>query len=150
MATFTPYDDGGYELSKRDIEYDYGQQSTQNAYGRFLSQQRGSRQLGDMSRNFGQSYAPYKAQFGNRGLAGPGVNSGVQRQAMSNFAGNYLRDYGRSQQDLTQQLQQFDLNQNNLTAFRQQSLADIEAQKAQQIANDAAALDYLRQLVGGL
>jgi hypothetical protein len=29
-------------------------------------------------------------------------------------------------------------------------LADIEAQKAQQIANDARALEYLRSLVGGI
>ena len=150
MATFSPYNAGAYERQKRDIEYDYGQQATTNAYGRFLSQQRGERSLGDTSRMFGRAYPSYKAQFGQRGLGGPGIRSGVQQQAMSNYAGDYLRDYGRQQQDLTQQLQQFDLNQQNLDAFKQQSLADLEAQKAEQIANDANALEYLRQLVGGL
>ena len=150
MATFTPYDAGGYERQKRDVEYDYGTQSATTAYGRFLSQQRGQRGLGDMSRQFGNSYAPYKAQFGQRGLAGNGIQSGVQQQAMSNYVGDYARNYGYAQQDLTQQLQQYDMNQNNLSAFHQQSLADIEAQKAQAIANDAQALEYLRQLVGGL
>ncbi len=150
MATFSPYNQGSYERQKRDVEYDYGQQTAQNAYGRFLSQQRGQRTLGDMSMNFQRGYSPYKASFGQRGLSGSGIQSGVQRQAMGNFVGDYLRDYGYANQDLTQQLQQYDLNQQNLNAFRQQSLADIEAEKAQQIANDAQALEYLRQLVGGL
>lgn len=150
MATFSPYNAGAYERQKRDIEYDYGNQATTNAYGRFLSQQRGERSLGDTSRAFGRSFPTYKAQFGQRGLSGPGVQSGVQQQAMSNYTGDYLRDYGRQQQDLTQNLQQFDLTQQNLDAFKQQSLADLEAQKAEQIANDANALEYLRQLVGGL
>jgi hypothetical protein len=150
MATFSPYDAGAYERQKTGIEYDYGNQSATNAYGRFLSQQRGERGLGDMTRNFQQGYAPYKAQFGQRGLAGGGINSGVQHQAMQNYAGDYMRNYGYQAQDLTQQLQNFDLNQSNLDAFHQQSLTDLEAQKAQQIANDAQAIEYLRQLVGGL
>jgi hypothetical protein len=150
MATFSPYDAGAYERQKRDVEYDYGNQAATNAYGRFLSQQRGERGLGDMTRTFQQGYAPYKSQFGARGLAGGGVQSGVQQQAMSNYAGDYMRNYGYGAQDLTQQLQQYDLNQTNLDAFRQQSLADIEANKAQAIANDAQAIEYLRQLVGGL
>lgn len=150
MATFSPYNAGAYERRKRDIEYDYGNQATTNAYGRFLSQQRGERSLGDLSRGFGRAYPSYRAQFGQRGLAGPGIASGVQRQAMGNYVGDYTRQYGQMAQDLTQQLQQFDLSQQNLDAFRQQSLADLEAQKAEQIANDASALEYLRQLVGGL
>ena len=150
MAVFSPYDAGNYERQKRDVEYDYGNQVATNAYGRFLSQQRGERGLGDMTRNFQQGYAPYKAQFGQRGLAGPGVNSGVQQQAMGNYVGDYARNYGWGQQDLTQQLQQYDQQRMGFDAFRQQSLADIEAQKAQQIANDAQALEWLRQMVGGL
>jgi hypothetical protein len=150
MATFTPYDAGAYERQRRDVEYDYGTQAATNAYGRFLSQQRGERNLGEMNRGFERSYAPYKAQFGMRGLAGPGIQSGVQQQAMSNYVGDFMRNYGWAQQDLTQQLQGYDMNQNNLDAFHQQYLADLEAQKAQQIANDAQAIEYLRQLVGGL
>ena len=150
MATFTPYDAGAHQRAQRDIEYDYGNQSATNAYGRFLSQQRGERGLGEMNRQYQRQYPTYKAQYGQRGLAGAGVQSGVQRQAMSNYVGDFMRNYGWQQQDLTQQLQQYDMQQNNLNAFRQQSLADLEAQKAQQIANDAQAIEYLRQLVGGL
>jgi hypothetical protein len=103
-----------------------------------------------MNRQYQRSYPTYRAQFGQRGLSGPGINSGVQRQAMSNYAGDYMRNYGWAQQDLTQQLQQYDQAQRGFDSLRQRSLADLEAQKAQQIANDAQALEYLRSLVGGL
>jgi hypothetical protein len=150
MATFTPYDSGSYERQKSAVEYDYGNNMATNAYGRFLGQQRGQRTLGDMSTNFGRAYPKYRAQFGQRGLAGPGVHSGVQHQAMTNYLGDYARDYGRAQQDITQADQQFGLNEQRLGAFRQQSLTDIEAAKANSIANDAQALEYLRNLVGGI
>src|SRR5262245_21468276 len=150
MATFSPYNAGAYERQKRDIEYDYSTQAATNAYGRFLSQQRGERTLGDLRRGFQREIPSYRATFGQRGLAGPGIQSGVQRQSMANYVGDYMRQYGQTAQDLTQQLQQFDLTEQQLGAFRQQSLADLEAQKAEQIANDAQAIEYLRQLVGGL
>jgi hypothetical protein len=144
------YNSGDYERQKSAVEYDYGNQTATNAYGRFLGQQRGQRTLGDMSQNFQRSYPHYRAQFGQRGMAGPGIHSGVQQQAMTNYLGDYAQQYGRAQQDITQEQQQFDLNDQRLGAFRQQSLQDIEAQKAQSIANDAQALEYLRNLVGGI
>lgn len=144
------YNSGAYERQKNQVEYDYGNQVATNAYGRFLGQQRGSRQLGDMTQNFQRSYPGYRAQFGQRGMAGPGIRSGVQHQAMSNYLGDYAQQYGRAQQDITQEQQQFDLNDQRFGAFRQQALNDIEAEKAAQIANDAQAIEYLRQLVGGI
>jgi hypothetical protein len=150
MATFTPYNAGDYERQKTNIEYDYGNNVATNAYGRFLGQQRGSRNLSDMSSTFGRQMPKYKAQFGQRGMSGPGVSSGVQHQAMSNYIGDYAQQYGRAQQDMTQEAQQYDLKEQQYGAFRQQSLNDLEAQKANQIANDAKALEYLRNLVGGI
>jgi hypothetical protein len=57
---------------------------------------------------------------------------------------------GRAQQDLTGELQQADMRQGQYDAWRQQSLAAIEAEKAQAIANDAQNIEWLRQMVGGL
>jgi len=143
-------DYGGYERQKNDASYRYGTESATNAYGRFISQQRGNRKLGDMNRSFGRQMPSYKAQFGQRGLSGPGVQSGVMQNSMNNYLGDYSRGYGRQQQDNTQQLQQYDLNQDNLTSWHQQEMGNIEAQKAQAIAMDAAQIDALKQLVGGL
>lgn len=143
-------DYGGYERQKTDASYRYSTESANNAYGRFISQQRGNRQLGDMSRSFGRQMPQYKSQFAQRGLAGAGINSGVMQQSMGNYLGDYARGYGRQQQDNTQQLQQYDLNQDNLTAWHQQQMGNIEGQKARDIAMDASQIQALKALVGGL
>ena len=141
---------GDYERQKNDASYRYGTESATNAYGRFISQQRGNRSLGGMSRSFGRQMPNFKSQFGQRGMSGPGVQSGVMQRSMNNYLGDYARNYGRQQQDNTQQLQQYDLNQDNLNSWHQQELGNIEGQKAQDIATDAAQIDALKQLVGGL
>ncbi len=147
---YNPPDYGGYERQKADVDYQYGSDSATNAYGRFLSQQRGRRSLGDMSRSFGRQTPKQVSSFGQRGLSGGGITSGAMNQSMRNYVGDYARQYGRQQQDNTMELQQYDLNQANMDAWRQQSLAGIEAQKANDIAAAAENLEYLRELVGGL
>jgi hypothetical protein len=141
---------GNYERQKADVNYKYGTEATSNAYGRFISQQRGQRGLGDSYRGYQRQFPQQTAQFGRRGLSGSGVSSGVMRNSMNNFVGDFARNYGRQQQDLTQNLQQFDLGQVNLDAWRQQQMQAIEAQKQRDIANDASQLEYLRSIVGGL
>jgi hypothetical protein len=141
---------GNYERQRADVNYKYGTESTTNAYGRFISQQRGERGLNDSYRGYQRQFPQQTSQFGRRGLSGNGVSSGVMQNSMNNFVGDFGRNFGRQQQDLTQELQQYDFGQVNLDAWRQQQMQGIEAQKQRDIANDAAQLDYLRQIVGGL
>jgi hypothetical protein len=152
MATdgYSIPDYGGYERQRGDITYKYSQDAATNAYGRFISQQRGQRTLGDMSQAYGRAYPGYKAQFGQRGLSGGGVNSGAMQRSMNQYVGDYARDYGRAQQDQTAELQQYDLQQRNLDQWRNQALQDIETQKAQDIANAALNLQYWKQAMGGI
>ena len=147
---YTPPAYGDYQRQKADTQYKYGQDSVTNAYGRFISQQRGQRGLNDSYQGYQRQFPQQTSQFGRRGLAGGGINSGVMKNSMNNFIGDFARDYGRQQQDMTQTLQGYDLNQNNLNGWRDQQMAAIEADKQRGIAMDAAQLDYLRQLVGGL
>jgi len=149
MAYDAP-DYGGYDRQKADTQYKYSQDSVSNAYGRFLGQQRGNRNLSDSYRNYQRGTPKFRSGLAQRGVAGPGVGGGLQQQAMDRYVGDFARDYGRQQQDLTQQNQQFDLSQANLDNWRSQSMAAIEADKQRSIANDAAQMEYLRQLVGGL
>jgi hypothetical protein len=143
-------DYGGYERQRGDINYKYTNEAANNAYGRFISQQRGQRNLGDMQQNFGRQYPGYKAQFGQRGLAGGGINSGTMRQSMNRFVGDFGQQYQRAQQDMTLEGQQYDLSQDNLDQWRQQALQDVEIQKANDIANAAQNLQYWKQMMGGL
>ena len=149
MAYQAP-DYGGYERRKGDIEYKYGTDATTNAYGRFLGQQRYERGAQDAQRNFGRSYAPYKASFGQRGLSGGGVTSGAMRQSMGNYIGDYQRDYTRAMQDQTLGNQQYDLQQANLDQWRQQALQGVETDKANEIAWAAQNLQMVRDLLGSL
>lgn len=143
-------DYGGYERQRGDINYKYSNDAANNAYGRFISQQRGNRNLGDMSQQFGRAYPGQKAQFGQRGLSGGGINSGSMQQSMNRFVGDYAQDYQRAQQDMTMEGQQFDMNQYNLDQWRQQALQDVETQKANDIANAATNLQYWKQIMGGI
>ena len=143
-------DYGGYERQRGDINYKYSNDAATNAYGRFISQQRGQRDLGDMSQAYGRQYPSYKAQFGQRGLSGGGINSGTMQQSMNRFVGDYAQGYQRRQQDMTQEAQQYDMNQMNLDQWRQQALQDVETQKTNDIANAAMNLQYWKKALGGL
>lgn len=143
-------DPGYYESQRRGIQSQYAAQMAANTYGRFASQQRGQRELNDMSRGFKQGFGNYSAQFGQRGMAGPGIQSGVMQRAMGNYLGDYNRQYARGQQDLTEQLRQFDLQRTQLTADRDVALSDLKLQKAREIAFAAQNIEALKQILGGL
>ena len=85
-------DSGRYQQQASDLQYRYNTDKAQNAYGRFLSQQRGERGLGGLQRTFQRSLPDYKAGFSQRGLAGPGIRSGSMNRAMGNYLGDYARD----------------------------------------------------------
>ena len=146
MAGYNP---ANYESQRRDVNYRHATDSATNAYGRFLGQQRGERSLGDMTQNFKRSYPQFGSQFNGRGLAGAGINSGIQQQAMRNYVGDYTQAYGRGTQDLAQGLQQFDSNQNSMNAWRENALADIARQQADAIAEAANSITALQSYLGG-
>lgn len=143
-------DSGAYEQEASDLGYRYNTDKASNAYGRFLSQQRGERSLGGMQRNFSRALPNYKAHFGQRGLAGPGVRSGSMQRSMGNFLGDYARDYGAAQQDAQQEAQNYDLQGAQLDAYYNNSLAALEQRKQSEIANAALAIEALRPFLGGI
>jgi hypothetical protein len=149
LEGFGGVDTGAYQRGSDALNYKFNTDSATNAYGRFLSQQRGSRNLGDLTKNFNRSLPSAYAGFGQRGLSGGGVRSGTMNKSMSNYLGDYAQNYMRGQQDLTQELQGFDLNQANLSSGLQYNLADMETQKQNAIARAAQGLEALRPYFGG-
>jgi hypothetical protein len=144
------YNSGYYNQQASDAQYRYNTDKATNAYGRFLSQQRGSRDLGDLSKGFSRQLPNYRAQFGQRGLSGPGVRSGTMQRSMANYLGDYASDYSRVQQDATQEAQNYDLQSAQMDAYLNNSLASIEQQKQDDIANAALAIEALRPYLGGV
>lgn len=133
-----------YEAKRRGINDSYTSQSATNAYSRFLSQQRGERTIGDYTRDFKRAVPGYTAGYAKRGLAGGGVQSGVYQNAMRNYVGDYGQNLNRLYADQQNETNQFDLNQANLQAQRDRAIADMEVDKAREIANAAYYLNVLR------
>jgi hypothetical protein len=137
-----------YERQRRAIDQNYAQQTATQQYARFLSQQRGDRQVSDTRRDFSRSTPRYTASWGRRGLTGGGVQSGSYQQGLSNYAGDYTRNLGRLYEDQANEGRTFDLNDANYTAMRESALADLEADKQRTIAATAAHLRELAPLLG--
>src|SRR4051794_22527357 len=100
MASLEGYgvvDTGAYQRAGDALNYKFNTDSANNAYGRFLSQQRGSRNLGDMTQNFNRSLPNVYSNLNQRGLSGGGVNSGTMPRSMNNYLGDYTQNYMRSQ-----------------------------------------------------
>jgi len=139
-----------YEGARRDLDYQYGTDSASNAYGRFVSQQRGNRGLADTTRGYQRGMPSLQSNFGRRGLGGGGISSGVQQGALNRYIGDYQRDWGRQQQDMAQQQQQFDVSDQMRDQWYTNSIADLELQRQRDISAAASNIDALRQYLGGL
>ena len=143
-------DPGYYEAQRRNVNSQWAAQTAANTYGRFVAQQRGQRELNDMTRQFQQGFPNYSASFAQRGISQPGVQSGVMQRQMGNYLADYNRTYQRGTQDLTENLRQFDLQNTQLLAERNSALSDLKMQKAREIAFAAQNIEALKQILGGL
>jgi hypothetical protein len=133
-----------YERQRRGIGEDYAAKSATNAYSRFLSQQRGERNIADYTQGFQRKLPGLTAAYGRRGLAGGGVRSGVYANAMKRYVGDYGQQMNRALADQQSQLRQYDLTEAQLTSARDRALADMETDKAKEIALAATYLSALK------
>lgn len=138
-----------YESGRRDVNKQHGAQSAANEFGRFTSQQRFSRQLGDYKRDFGRGQSAFMGNQASRGMTGGGIQSGGFQQALSRRAGDYAQNLGRMNLDASQDNQKYSMNQANLDQWRTDSLADIENAKTNEIAMTALNIQALKPLFGG-
>ncbi len=138
-----------FESQRRTINNRFGAEAAANQFSRGLAQQRVSKSIGNAERGFQRGFPGFQASFAQRGLSGPGVRSGTHERALNQYLGDHQRGIADMRQEGAQEQQQFELNQTSLEAMRQQALADLEAQKQQEIANTAEALYALRPYMGG-
>lgn len=138
-----------YERARRGVNDQYAANASANTYGRFLSQRRGSRQVADYSRQFGREQPRFTASYGQRGLATPGVRSGLYSQAMQRYVSDYSRGRNDIMQSYADDQRKFDMDGARFKAERERALADIEMQKQREIASAALNIKQLRPLIGG-
>jgi hypothetical protein len=142
-------DTGYYESQRRGIDSNYAAQMATNTFSRTLAQQRGNRNLSFLKQSFGRQTPSFTSSFAQRGFGG-GVQSGVMQHAMQNYLGDYQTAYGQAQNDVTDQLRQYDLNSTQLGASRTDAMAELELAKARDVAFAAQNIEALRQSLGGL
>lgn len=142
-------DSGYYESLRRGVEQDYAAGMAANTYSQTLSRNRGNRELSLMQSSFKRGVPGFTSTFGQRGFGG-GTKSGVMQRSMSNYLTDFQRDYSTQQSELTDSLRQYDLQAAQLGSQRTSALADIELQKAREIAFAAQNIEALRGIYGGL
>lgn len=141
-----------YEAARRNLLSQFAQQAALNAYQRYLAETRGQRPILALEEAaFGRTPTGRLGQvpaltssYGRRGLQGMGVQSGVYKQALENFARQRERQLGYAREDLAGTMRGYDLGARQAQEQLETGLADIESAKARQISEDAAALLNLR------
>jgi len=136
---------GNYGLSEAGAILRRRNRSIANQQAATLGQQRGSRKMSDITKQYVEGFQPKMAQYGRRGLAGPNVASGIQRKGLEQYATNLQSDLGAETTNLQDQLNQISVDEVNSESELQQYLNDLALAKNQRIIDTATAL---RQLQG--
>lgn len=133
-----------YEAQKRSAATSRDATLAQNAYSRFLSQQRGARQLADLDRGMTAGIGKMSSTFGRRGLA----NSGIFARAQNDYSQNWMQQRQDVNDSLLQAMRQLDFGDRNAWASYETTVADAEAQKQADILATAASLQQMRPFLG--
>lgn len=133
-----------YEPQKRSATQQRDASLAMNAFSRLLSQQRGARDVAATDKAASKGLESFGAGYGKRGLR----NSGIFRNATSEYAQNWAQSRNDQLDALRQQLAQYDLQDAQSNAGYQNTLADIELAKQRDILSTAASLAGLRPFLG--
>ncbi len=114
--------------------------SIANQQAALLGQQRGSRNIADITKAGVRGFNPTVSQYGRRGLAGPNVQSGIARKGLEEYAAGIQARLGAEQMSMQDQLNKIamdeSLQQDDLKAY----LAEQRLQKQRDIINAATQL----------
>ena len=136
---------GNYGLSEAGAILRRRNRYIANTQAATLGQQRGSRKMSDITKQYVEGFQPKMAQYGRRGLAGPNVNSGIQRSGLEKYATNLQSNLGAETTNLQNQLNQISVDEAASQSELEQYLNDLNLAKNQRIIDTATAL---RQLQG--
>jgi hypothetical protein len=126
-----------------------GAKKTAATYANFLAQQRGARDLFKVGEQYEKDAPRTVSRFTRRGLAGPGVRSGVFNRGMTDLAKKNFDDVSNIKFGMADAENQFKLDTAQTQADYDAFIADLEAQKQGQIAQAAATLNAFKPFLGG-
>jgi hypothetical protein len=146
MAAF---DYTGYNQKSRKAFNEYQSRTSANTYARFLSQRRGSRKKFDLQQQYERQTPQVIGSFTKRGLAGPGVQSGIYQKAFTDFGKKNFQDMADLNSFQDMEAQRLDYDSKQAEAEYNQQIAELESQKQAAIARAAATLSAFRPFIGG-
>ena len=136
---------GNYGLSEAGAILRRRNRSIANQQAATLGQQRGTRKMSDITKQYTEGFQPKMAQYGRRGLAGPSVTSGIQRSGLEQYATNLQSSLGAESTNLQNELNRISGDEAASESELQQYINDLALAKNQRIIDTATAL---RQLQG--
>ena len=134
----------GYNQRKRAATGSYGAKAAQNAYAQFLSQQRGSRKKFDLKQQYEKQAPKLVSSYAKRGLAGPGVQSGVYERGLQEFGQQNVRDLSDLANAQDEEMNQLRLEDAQNRADYDMEIAQLEMEKQAAIAQAAATLSAFK------
>ena len=133
-----------YEQKKRSAATQRDALLAQNAYSRFLSTTRGSRQLADIDRSMSRGVEKVGAAYGRRGLR----NSGIFNRAQTDYATGWMQQRQSVNEQLAELARQLDLGDQTAWSNYYSTEADAEAEKNAAILAAAAQLNDAKPFLG--
>ncbi len=134
------YDPSVYEAQRRNLMQNYAAEGSMNAFARTLSRQRGERGLAQMQQDYEKALPQIRTGYAKRGQISPNVRSGSFAKALREFAIERIKNQSQAAQDLALELGQQDVQERMRQERFNQTMQDLEADKARQIAQDAQAI----------
>jgi hypothetical protein len=138
------FDYMGYNQKKRAAGAGYASKTAANTYAQFLSQQRGARKKFDIQQGYEKQAPKVVGSFTKRGLAGPGVQSGIYQKGLTDFATQNFNDLADVDREQNEEMQRSQFEQAQTKAEYDQQIAELEAEKQASIAQAAATLSAFK------
>jgi hypothetical protein len=134
---------GQFEYNVTNKRASTKKRSTANEQSKLLGQLRGERNIADIKQKGLEGFQGFAASFGQRGLAGPNVTSGIQRSGLEKYAADLQKDVGGAEVSLAEELNKIALaeadNQNELENY----IAEQNRMKQNEILQTALGLKDL-------
>lgn len=137
-----------YQQKASALGQTQGAKLNASIYSRFLNKQRGTRDTADLTKKFEQQVPGLIGGYTRRGLAGPGVQSGIFQKGLTEFdigRQNAMGDLALKQSEAENVLTQQDAATD---AEYANAMADLEMQKQKEIADSAATLSAFKPYLG--
>ena len=131
---------GDYGMAEATARKRRATSSIANLQAARLGQQRGQRSLSKLTQQLTEGFQPKMAEYGQRGLAGPNVTSGIQRKGLERYAATMQEQLGDATQQLQDEANMAATQEANEQAQLDDYLAQLELQKKQNVINAATAL----------